>query len=124
MVKKLSVYMGQYRRWAVLAPVLVIVEVICEIIMPRLMAAIVDVGIANSDMAYILRVGGVMLALAAVGMFCGVTSAKAASIAGQGFGANLRDSMFRKIQDFSFADIDRFSSGSLITRMTNDVNAI
>lgn len=124
MVKKLSIYMGQYRRWAVLAPVLVIVEVICEIIMPRLMAAIVDVGIANSDMAYILRVGGVMLALAAVGMFCGVTSAKAASIAGQGFGANLRDSMFRKIQDFSFADIDRFSSGSLITRMTNDVNAI
>ena len=124
MVKKLSVYMGQYRRWAVLAPVLVIVEVICEIIMPRLMAAIVDVGIANSDMAYILRVGGVMLALAAVGMFCGVTSAKAASIAGQGFGADLRDSMFRKIQDFSFADIDRFSSGSLITRMTNDVNAI
>ena len=124
MVKKLSIYMDQYRRWAVLAPVLVIVEVICEIIMPRLMAAIVDVGIANSDMAYILRVGGVMLALAAVGMFCGVTSAKAASIAGQGFGANLRDSMFRKIQDFSFADIDRFSSGSLITRMTNDVNAI
>lgn len=124
MVKKLSVYIGQYRRWAILAPVLVFVEVICEIIMPRLMAAIVDVGIAHSDMGYILRVGGVMLALAAVGMACGVTSAKAASIAGQGFGANLRDSMFRKIQDFSFADIDRFSSGSLITRMTNDVNAI
>lgn len=124
MIKKLSVYVGQYRRWAILAPVLVIVEVLCEIVMPRLMAAIVDVGIAHSDMGYILRVGALMMLLAAVGMFCGVVSAKAASIAGQGFGANLRDAMFRKIQDFSFADIDRFSSGSLITRMTNDVNAI
>jgi ATP-binding cassette subfamily B multidrug efflux pump len=124
MIKKLSVYMGPYRRWAILAPVLVVIEVLCEIIMPRLMAAIVDVGIANSDMAYILRVGGCMLLLAAVGIACGVTSAKAASIAGQGFGANLRDALFRKIQDFSFADIDRFSSASLITRMTNDVNSI
>ncbi len=124
MVKRLSVYLGEYKKWAVLAPVLVILEVICEIIMPRLMAAIVDVGIAQSDMAYILKTGGIMLALAAAGMVCGVVSAKASSIAGQGFGANLRNAMFQKIQDFSFADIDRFSSASLITRMTNDVNAI
>ena len=124
MIKRLAVYIGPYRRWAILAPVLVVIEVLCEIIMPRLMAAIVDVGIANSDMGYILQTGGFMLLLAAVGIVCGVTSAKAASIAGQGFGANLRDALFRKIQDFSFADIDRFSSASLITRMTNDVNSI
>ncbi len=124
MIKKLSVYIGEYQKWAMLAPVLVILEVLCEIAMPRLMAAIVDVGIAQSDMGYILKTGALMLVLAAVGMVCGVVSAKAASIAGQGFGANLRNAMFQKIQDFSFADIDRFSSASLITRMTNDVNAI
>ena len=124
MVKRLSVYLGPYKKWAVLAPILVIIEVLCEIAMPRLMAAIVDVGIEYSDLGVILKNGALMLLLAAVGMFCGVTSAKAASIAGQGFGAGLREAMFRKIQDFSFADIDRFSSGSLITRTTNDVNAI
>ena len=124
MLKRLSVYIGEYKRWAILAPLLVILEVICEILMPRLMASIVDVGIANGDMGHILRMGGAMLALAAAGMACGVVSAKAASIAGQGFGANLRNAMFQKIQDFSFANIDRFSSASLITRMTNDVNAI
>ena len=124
MVKRLAGYIRPYEKWAILAPVLVILEVICEIVMPRLMASIVDVGIANQDMGHILRMGGAMLALAAVGMACGVMSAKAASIAGQGFGANLRNAMFQKVQDFSFADIDRFSSASLITRMTNDVNAI
>lgn len=124
MIRKLAVYIGEYKRWALLAPVLVILEVICEIIMPRLMASIVDVGIKYSDMGHILRVGGLMLALAALGMVCGVGAAKAASTAGQGFGANLRQAMFEKIQDFSFADIDRFSSASLITRTTNDVNNI
>ena len=124
MVKRLAVYIKPYEKWALLAPVLVVLEVICEIIMPRLMASIVDVGIANGDMGHILRMGGAMLALAVAGMACGVVSAKAASIAGQGFGANLRYAMFQKIQDFSFADIDRFSSASLITRMTNDVNTI
>lgn len=124
MLKRLGVYIGEYKRWAVLAPILVILEVICEILMPRLMASIVDVGIANGDMGHILRMGGAMLILAVVGMVCGVVSAKAASIAGQGFGANLRNAMFQKIQDFSFADIDRFSSASLITRMTNDVSTI
>ena len=124
MIKKLSAYVGEYKRWMILAPMLVILEVMCEIAMPRLMASIVDVGIANSDMRYILRQGGIMLILAGFGIVCGIVSAKASSVAGQGFGANLRNAMFQKIQDFSFADIDRFSSASLITRMTNDVNAI
>ncbi len=124
MLKRLSVYIGEYKQWVILAPTLVILEVLCEIVMPRLMAAIVDVGIANGDMDYILKTGAAMLALAVAGMVCGVVSAKASSIAGQGFGANLRNAMFQKIQDFSFADIDRFSSASLITRMTNDVNAV
>ncbi|MDE6107058.1 MAG: ABC transporter ATP-binding protein, partial [Oscillospiraceae bacterium] len=124
MIKKLLSYVGEYKKWVLMAPVLMIVEVICEIILPRLMAAIVDVGIANSDMAVITKNGLFMLALAAVGMFSGVASARVSTKGGQGFGANLRNAMFQKIQDFSFADIDRFSSASLITRTTNDVNQI
>ena len=101
-----------------------ILEVICEIMMPRLMASIVDVGIATGDMAHIIRMGFAMLGLAAVGMVCGIGGTKAATAAAQGFGANLRNAMFQKIQDFSFADIDRFSSASLVTRTTNDVNVM
>lgn len=124
MVKKLLSYVGEYKKWVLLAPVLMVVEVLCEIILPRLMAAIVDVGIKYSDMNAILKNGALMLLLAAIGMVAGVLSAWVATKGGQGFGANLRNAMFQKIQDFSFADIDRFSSASLITRTTNDVNQI
>jgi ATP-binding cassette subfamily B protein len=124
MLKKLSAYIGEYKKYAILTPLLVVLEVVCELILPRLMAGIVDVGIAEGNMSYILKNGGIMLALAAVAMFCGVLAAKFAAKGGQGFGANLRRGMFEKVQDFSFADIDRFSSASLITRMTNDVNAL
>ncbi len=124
MVKKLLSYVGEYKRWVLLAPVLMVIEVICEIILPRLMAAIIDVGIKYSDMDAILKNGGLMLLLAAIGMAAGILSARMATKGGQGFGANLRNAMFQKIQDFSFADIDRFSSASLITRTTNDVNQI
>ena len=124
MVKKLLAYVGEYKKWVLLAPVLMVIEVVCEIILPRLMAAIVDVGIAGSDMGAIVQNGLLMLVLAAVGMAAGVLSARVATKGGQGFGANLRNAMFQKIQDFSFADIDRFSSASLITRTTNDVSQI
>ena len=123
-MKKLLSYVGEYKKWILLAPVLMVVEVVCELILPRLMAAIVDVGIANSDMAAILKNGLLMLLLAAIGMAAGVLAALVATKGGQGFGANLRNAVFQKVQDFSFADIDRFSSASLITRSTNDVNQI
>ncbi len=124
MVKKLLSYVGEYKKWVLLAPALMVVEVACEIVLPRLMAAIVDVGIAGGNMEAIVKNGLLMLALAGVGMASGVLSAWVATRGGQGFGANLRNAMFQKIQDFSFADIDRFSSASLITRTTNDVNQI
>ena len=124
MVKKLLSYVGEYKKWVLLAPVLMVIEVLCEITLPRLMAAIVDVGIAGSDMEAIVKNGLLMLLLAVVGMAAGVLSAWVAARGGQGFGANLRGAMFQKIQDFSFADIDRFSSASLITRTTNDVSQI
>ncbi len=122
MLKKLLPYLGQYKKYAILAPVFVVFEVACELVLPLLMADIIDVGIAAGDTGYILRKGGLMVALAALAMFFGGMSAKFSAVGSQGFGANLRQGMFHKVQEFSFGDIDRFSSASLITRMTNDVN--
>ena len=113
-----------YKKDAVKAPILIILEVICELLLPLVMAEIVDVAIPTGDAGYIFKLGALMLVLAAVSMFCGVMAAKYAAFASQGFGGNLRQCLFDKVQEFSFADIDRFSSASLITRMTNDVNAM
>jgi ATP-binding cassette subfamily B protein len=113
-----------YKKEAVKSPVLIILEVICELLLPLVMAEIVDVAIPAGDTGYIFAMGALMLVLTLLAMACGVGSAKYASFASQGFGGNLRQCLFDKIQDFSFADIDRFSSASLITRMTNDVNAM
>ncbi|WP_297722086.1 ABC transporter ATP-binding protein [Intestinimonas sp.] len=124
MLKKLFPYMGGYKHLALITPLLMILEVACELALPRFMAGIVDVGVAQGDLGYILKMGGVMLALAVCSMLCGMLGAKFAAMVGQGFGANLRRGIYNKIQEFSFADIDRFSSASLITRITNDVNAV
>ncbi len=113
-----------YKKDAVKSPVLIILEVVCELLLPLVMAEIVDVAIPTGDTSYIFLLGAVMLVLAALSMTCGVLAAKYAAFASQGFGGNLRQCLFDKVQDFSFADIDRFSSASLITRMTNDVNAM
>lgn len=111
-----------FKRQAAKAPLLMVFEVICELLLPLVMARIVDVAIPAGDTSQIFRLGAVMLVLAAVSMTCGVLAAKYAAYASQGFGANLRQCLFDRVQEFSFADIDRFSSASLITRMTNDVN--
>ena len=113
-----------YKKDAVKAPILIILEVICELLLPLIMAEIVDVAIPAGDVGYIFKLGAMMLVLACVSMACGVLASKYAAFASQGFGGNLRQSLFDKVQEFSFADIDRFSSASLITRMTNDVNAM
>ena len=113
-----------YKRDAAKAPVLIVLEVICELLLPLVMAEIVDTAIPAGDEIYIFQLGLAMLVLAGIAMFCGVYASKYAAYASQGFGANLRQCLFDKVQEFSFADIDRFSSASLITRMTNDVNAM
>lgn len=124
MLKKFLPYLGEYKKYAVLTPLLMVLEVLCELALPRFMANIVDVGIPGNDLSYILKMGGIMLVLAVGSMLCGMFGAKLAAVAGQGFGANLRRGIYNKVQEFSFADIDHFSSASLITRITNDVNAI
>jgi len=114
-----------YESAAILAPILVIVEVACELIIPKLMSGIIDTGIqGGGGMPYIIKIGLIMLVLALCSMITGVGSAKYSSKASQGLGANLRKALFDHVQEFSFADIDRFSSASLITRLTNDVNNI
>ncbi len=125
MIRRLLRYIRGYQKAAICAPLCVTLEVVCALILPRLMGSIIDVGISgDGGFPHILRMGGLMFALSLIGMALGVLSSKLAAVASQGFGANLREAMFHKVQEFSFSDIDRFSSASLITRLTNDVNAI
>lgn len=125
MLSKLFKYIRGYEKPAILAPLLVIVEVVCELFLPKLMSGVIDVGIeGDGGFPYILKVGAIMLGLAVCSMLAGAASVKFAAVSSQGFGANLRKAMFDRVQEFSFADIDRFSSASLITRLTNDVNNI
>ena len=109
---------------AIKSPILILMEVVFELLLPLIMAEIVDVAIPNGDTPYLFKLGALMVVISLAAMTCGVLSAKYATFASQGFGANLRQALFDKVQEFSFADIDRFSSASLITRMTNDVNAM
>jgi len=109
---------------AVKSPIFILLEVVLELLLPLVMTEIVDVAIPTGDVPYIFKLGAGMVIISLASMACGVLSAKYATFASQGFGANLRQALFDKVQEFSFADIDRFSSASLITRMTNDVNAM
>ena len=125
MILRLFRFLRGYEKSAILAPLFVMVEVVCMLILPRLMSGIIDNGInGDGGFPYILRTGAIMLGLAVASMLLGVCSARFSATASQGFGANLRKAMFDKVQEFSFSNIDRFSSASLITRLTNDVNTI
>ncbi|RCX21008.1 ATP-binding cassette subfamily B protein [Anaerobacterium chartisolvens] len=122
MLKKFIPYIKPYRLAAIIGPLLVFAEVVIDILMPLMMASIVDIGIKTSNMEYIYRHGTIMIVLALIALGCGAFSNRLAAIASQGFGYQVRQGLFDKIQDFSFANLDRFSVPSLITRLTNDVN--
>ena len=125
MTKRLFRYIKGFEKEAIKAPLFILIEAVCELFLPLLMADIIDVGInGEGGMSYIWKAGLGMLVLSVLSLYSGMTAAKTAAVASQGFGRNLRGAMFDKIQNFSFADIDRFSSASLITRLTNDVNSI
>lgn len=121
MLKKLLPYLGKYTVYAVLAPVTVICEVLLEIYIPFLMSKIIDIGIKNMDVSYVVRVGGLMVLMAMLSLLFGVLSGRFAAVAATGFATGIRKALFEKIQDFSFANIDRFSTASLVTRLTTDV---
>lgn len=109
---------------SVLSPICMIGEVVMEVIIPFVMAKIIDVGIANLDLPYVIKVGLLMVSLACVSLCFGVLGTVFSTRAAQGFAHNLRNRLYAKIQSFSFANIDKFSTASLVTRLTTDVNMI
>lgn len=122
MIRALWPYLGRYKRLMALQPLVVLVDVVLELLMPVLMSRIVDRGVANRDVVYIARIGAAMVGLALTAMALGILAMWLANVISAGFGAQLRDALFAKVQAFSFTNIDRFSTASLITRVTNDVN--
>ena len=124
MVKKLMRSIREYKKASLLAPIYVACEVILEVLIPYLMAGIIDIGIADSDMNYIYTMGTVLIVAAMASLFCGFMSGRYAAIASAGFAKNLREDQFRCVQKFSFANIDNFSAASLVTRMTTDVTNV
>lgn len=125
---KLLKYAKKYRVYAFICPFLMVGEVIFELLIPQVMASIVNIisspDVANADLNEIIRLGLRMLIYALCSLTCGALAARLASVAGMGFGSTVRSKLIEKVQSFSFSNIDRFSTASLITRMTTDVNTI
>lgn len=121
---KLIKYAKPYWWQSLICPFLMTGEVILELLIPLYMSKIVDVGIPNGDMHYVLVTGGKMLVIAGCSLFCGAMAARLSAVASMGLGARVREAMYKNIQTFSFSNIDRFSTASLVTRMTNDVTTV
>ena len=124
MFKTLYKEIDGFKLVSVLTPVCMIGEVVMEMIVPRLMASIIDDGVTAGNMEHIYRVGGWMIVTAIIGLVFGVLGAVFGSRAATGFARNLRRSMYRNIQTFSFSNIDKYSTAGLVTRMTTDVTNI
>ncbi|MBQ8556606.1 MAG: ABC transporter ATP-binding protein [Clostridia bacterium] len=124
MIKKLASYIKQYKRSAILTPICAAGEVVMEVLIPLVMAELINQGIEKGDMGALIKYGLMMMALALVSLFFGVACAHLASHASTGFGANLRQAMYENIQRFSFGNIDKFSTAGLVTRLTTDVTNI
>uniref|UniRef100_A0A7C3SNE4 ABC transporter ATP-binding protein n=1 Tax=Dictyoglomus turgidum TaxID=513050 RepID=A0A7C3SNE4_9BACT len=123
-MKKLIRYLKPYTLFAILAPLFMLIEVICDLYQPTLLAHIVDNGILKNNFQLILHTGLIMLAIAFIGVIGGVGCTVFSSLASQYFGRDLRNELFKKVQQFSFSNIDKFHTSSLITRLTNDVNQL
>ena len=124
MLKKLASYIKDYKKDTILTPIFVILEVVMEVIIPLLMARIIDVGIQNGDVHYILEMGALLIVSAILSLTFGMLSGRYAAKASSGYAKNLRKAMFHKVQDYSFENIDKFSTSSLVTRMTTDVTNV
>ena len=122
MIKKLWPYAQPYGLWILAGVACSAMEAVFELLIPLVMSDIVDIGIANGDRSFILREGGLMIVLAVASLCFGVGAAVASSVAGMGFGANVRKAEYDHIQSFAFSNIERFSTASLVTRLTNDVH--
>ncbi len=121
---KLLGYLKDFKKELILGPLFKLTEAILELILPLVMVKIIDIGVKNLDSAYVLRMGGLMLLLGLVGFACSLTCQRYAAIASQGGGTTIRNAVFRHINTFSHAEVDKFGTPSLITRITNDVNQL
>ena len=123
-MKNLIKYLKHYKVQTVMAPLFKMLEACFELFVPLVMANIIDIGIKNQDKSYILKMGGILLALAVIGLVCAITAQYFAAKAAMGFGKELRDDLFSHIQELSYTEIDKNGTSTLITRMTSDVNQI
>ena len=124
MLKTLKAYVGEYKKTAIAAPVFIIFEVIFEMIIPLLMSEIIDNGLGAGNINYVVKVGIIMLLVSFASLFCGAMAARQAAIASAGFAKNVREGMYNHIQEFSFSNIDHFSTAGLVTRLTTDVTNV
>ena len=124
MSKKLLASVREYKRQTMLTPVFVALEVLIEVLIPLLMANIIDIGIAQGDLGYIIRLGLLLVVMAMIALFFGAKSGQLAAIASAGYAKNLRHDIFYKVQDFSFGNIDHFSTSGLVTRLTTDITNV
>ena len=122
MIKQLLACLGRYRIYALLAPTIILIEVLMEILMPFVMAKIIDIGIASGDVQYVTRMGLLMIGMALLSLTAGALAGRFAAIAGAGLAKGIRQKLFYTVQEFSFQNIDQFTTASLITRLTTDVN--
>ena len=121
MIKRLSKCIREYKLPSILAPIFISIEVILEVFIPKIMGKLIDNGIDMGDTAYVIRMGFVLVVLCSLSLLSGVASGTAAAKASSGFAKNLRHDMYHNVQNFSFANIDKFSTSGLVTRLTTDV---
>lgn len=124
MFKLIKKSLREYYKQSILTPIFIILEVLLEVLIPLQMARIIDIGIKNSNMNYILKEGIILVVIAMCSLLFGILAGNYASIASSGFSKNIRKDIFYKIQEFSFKNIDKFSTSSLVTRMTTDISNI
>ena len=124
MIKKLSKFIKEYKKDSILTPIFVIFEVIMEVVIPYIMAKIIDIGVQNGDLNYIFKIGAILVVSAFLSLTFGMLSGRFAAKASSGFAKNLRKGMFYNIQNYSFTNIDKFSTSSLVTRLTTDVTNV
>ena len=124
MIKQLAGSVRQYKKDAILTPLFVIGEVALEVLIPLIMANLIDYGINAGDMNYVIKTGIILIILCMASLFCGAMSGRYAASASAGFAANLRQDMYYKVQEYSFKNIDKFSTASIVTRLTTDITNI
>ena len=123
-MKRLLRYMSAYKKESILGPLFKMLEASFELFVPLVVANMVDVGIANGDMSYIIQRGVILVAMAMLSLFFGVQAGNMAAVAAAGYAKNLRHDIFYKVQDFSFKNIDHFSTSGLVTRLTTDITNV